>query len=75
MTEPEGWIELSFGYDKDSAKSIAQAKLATIGVSPDDLTPEELRMDIGRDADGKEFYRIRALVPALAKLGRNKQIE
>jgi hypothetical protein len=58
MTETGEWVELAFGYDKDSVQVIAQAELARVGLSPDDLTGEELRLDFGRDTELRDFYRV-----------------
>jgi hypothetical protein len=59
MADSEEWVELASGYDKDSVRVVAQAELARIGLSPDDLTDEELRLDIGRDMESRDFYRVR----------------
>lgn len=58
MSESEEWVELASGYDKDSVKVVAQAELARVGLSPDDLTNEQLKLDIGLDTDFKDFYRV-----------------
>lgn len=72
MTEPGEWVELAFGYDKESVKVIAQAELARVGLSPDNLTGEELRLDIGRDTEFRDFYRIRVRRSVLERSGWSK---
>lgn len=69
MTERGPWVELAFGYDKESVRVIAQAELARVGLSPDDLTGEELRLDIGRDTDLRDFYRVRVHRSVLERSG------
>ena len=59
MTESGEWVELAFGYDKESVRVVAQAELARVGLSADELTGEELRLDIGHDTEMKDFYRVR----------------
>lgn len=59
MTELGDWVELAFGHDKNSVLVIAQAELARAGLSPDELTAEELRLDVGRDEELMDFYRVR----------------
>jgi hypothetical protein len=72
MTESGEWVELAFGYDKDSVRVIAQAELARAGLSADELTGEELRLDIGRDRDLKDFYRVRVRKSLLEGSGWSK---
>lgn len=72
MTERSEWVELAFGYDKDSVRVIAQAELARIGLSPDDLTGEELRLDVGHDSELRDFYRIRIHRSVLERSGEAK---
>jgi hypothetical protein len=69
MPELSEWVELAFGYDKDSVRVIAQAELARLGLSPDELTAEEIRLDIGRDAESKDFYRVRVRRSLLERSG------
>jgi hypothetical protein len=69
MTDSGEWLELASGYDKDSVRVIAQAELARLGASPDDLTDEELRLDIGRDAESRNFYRVRIRRSAIESSG------
>jgi hypothetical protein len=69
MAELGEWVELAFGYDKDSVRVIAQAELARVGLSPDDLTGEELRLDIGRDEELRDFYRVRVRKSVLERSG------
>jgi hypothetical protein len=42
------------------------------GLSPDDLTDEELRLDIGRDTELRDFYRIRVRRSVLERSGWSK---
>lgn len=72
MTDSGEWVELAFGYDKDSVMVVAQAELARVGLSPDDLTGEALRLDIGRDAEMKDFYRVRVRKSVLERSGWSK---
>jgi hypothetical protein len=69
MTELGEWAELAFGYDKDSVKVVAQAELARVGLSPDDLTGDELRLDIGCGSDFRDFYRVRVRRSVLDRFG------
>jgi hypothetical protein len=72
MTEIGEWVELAFGYDRDSVKVVAQAELARVGLSPDDLTGEELRLDVGRDTELRDFFRVCVRRSALERSGRTE---
>jgi hypothetical protein len=72
VTDRGEWVELAFGYDKDAVRVFAQAELARVGLSPDDLTGEELRLDIGHDAEMRDFYRVRVRRSVFERSGRAK---
>jgi hypothetical protein len=71
MSMQEEWVELAFGYGTDSVRVVAQAELARAGLSPDDLTGEELRLERGLDKDYRDFYRVSVLRSALERSDQN----
>ena len=53
------WVELAVGYYKSSVRALAEAELIRVGLSPEELSPDELRLDIGQDTELRDFFRVR----------------
>lgn len=67
VNQPE-WIELVVGDELSDVKASAREILAKKGIDVDSLSSDQVRVDVGLDADRKSLYRIKVRPTVLSLL-------
>jgi hypothetical protein len=58
LVAESGWAELCSGHDRARVEAAATAELSEMGLDSESLSGDQLRLDVGVDASGQDFYRV-----------------